>query len=231
MIWYLFLKKHNLANGEGNKDGENNNHSMNFGVEGDTEDKNILQSRKQMMKNFILTLFISQGVPMLLAGDEFARTQQGNNNAYCQDNEISWVDWSLLDKNHDLYDFTRKMIALRKRHKVLARSTFFKDGKGITWYGEHGKGVDWSAKAKLLAFMLDGEHIGGEMVVSTENKSLFIMLNASDKRVFIDIPDIGRDWIRMVDTSLDSPDDIFASPEARGITLVILVAKYRVRPG
>ena len=125
-----FSQKHNLANGEGNKDGENNNHSMNFGVEGDTEDKNILQSRKQMMKNFILTLFISQGVPMLLAGDEFARTQQGNNNAYCQDNEISWVDWSLLDKNHDLYDFTRKMIALRKRHKVLARSTFFKDRKG-----------------------------------------------------------------------------------------------------
>ena len=225
-----YSKKHNLANGEENNDGENNNHSINFGIEGHTEDQNILQSRKQMMKNFILTLFISQGVPMLLAGDEFARTQQGNNNAYCQDNEISWVDWSLLEKNRDLYDFTRKMIAFRKRHKVLTRSTFFKDGKGITWYGEHGNEVDWSEGAKFLAFRLDGEHIGGAEKGEGKDKSLFIMLNASDRRVFVDIPDIGRDWIRMVDTSLDSPGDIFASPE-EGVYVGKSCEKYRVRPG
>ncbi len=224
-----YTQKHNLANGENNMDGENNNHSMNFGVEGDTDNEEVNSIRYQMLKNFILTLFISQGVPMLLAGDEFGRTQQGNNNAYCQDNEISWVDWSLLAKNKDIYDFTRKMIAFRKRHPVLARSTFFKDGKGITWYGAHGKGADWSASSKLLAFMLDGECINQCNQNCKCSKSLFVMLNASESRAYIDIPDVGRDWVRMVDTSLASPNDIFEKPD-QGVFVGRSCTKYRVRP-
>ncbi len=224
-----YKEKHNLANGENNMDGENNNHSMNFGVEGDTDNEEVRSIRYQMLKNFILTLFISQGVPMLLAGDEFGRTQQGNNNAYCQDNEISWVDWDLLQENKDIYDFTRKMILFRKRHPVLTRSTFFRNGKGITWYGAHGKGADWSASSKLLTFMLDGECINQCTKNCNCSKSLFVMLNAAESRAYIDIPDIGRDWVRMVDTSLASPNDIFESPD-QGVFVGRSCIKYRVRP-
>lgn len=225
-----YSQKHNLANGEENGDGENNNHSQNFGVEGETDDQDIVCLRKQMIKNFILTLFISQGVPMLLAGDEFGRTQQGNNNAYCQDNEISWVNWDLLHKNSDLHRFTKMMIEFRKRHPVLTQSTFFKNGKGITWHGEHGKGADWSAAAKTLVFELDGGCIDGcSKKIGAVSKSLFIMLNASKERVYIDVPDVGKEWVRVVDTSLESPEDIL-NFDKQGVYVGYSCRKYRVRP-
>lgn len=116
--------KHNLANGEGNRDGCNENYSWNCGVEGETHDPEILGLRKRQAKNLMATLMLSQGVPMILAGDEFLRTQRGNNNAWCQDNEISWVDWTLQEKNKDFLRFVREMIQLRKRHPVLRRRRF-----------------------------------------------------------------------------------------------------------
>jgi glycogen operon protein len=120
-----YNRKHNLENGEDNRDGWDGNNSWNCGVEGPTQDPRVLEIRKRQAKNMMATLMLSQGVPMILAGDEFLRTQQGNNNAWCQDNEISWVDWSLKDKNADFLRFVREMIHFRKRHPVLRRRNFF----------------------------------------------------------------------------------------------------------
>src|SRR5262249_48445701 len=122
-LWDLvsYNRKHNEANGEDNRDGANDNHSWNCGVEGPTDDPEVLGLRRRQAKNLVATLLLSQGVPMLLAGDEFLRTQGGNNNAWCQDNETSWVNWELGVKNADFQRFVREMIALRKRHPVLRR--------------------------------------------------------------------------------------------------------------
>ncbi len=148
--------KHNEANSEGNRDGENHNDSVNFGVEGPTDDPAVRARRLQQQKNLLATLFLSQGVPMLLAGDELGRTQQGSNNAYCQDNDISWVDWTLLEKNIELFEFTRKLIALRRKHPALRRKKFF-TGKGdIEWIGPGGGGPDWEHGRAL------GMHLRGQ---------------------------------------------------------------------
>lgn len=194
-----FERKHNSANGEENRDGENNNHSFNFGVEGPTGDAQITRRRKVMMKNMLGTLLLSQGVPMILGGDEFARTQKGNNNAYCQDNDISWVDWSLTEGNSDLIRFTRLMIKLRKMLPSLRRREFFKNGKGISWHGQRCGHADWSDEARSLAFMLDPVDDCGH---------LYVMLNASEDKQGFEIPDVGRDWILYADTHRDSPDDV-----------------------
>src|SRR5262249_31216641 len=120
-----FNEKHNLANGEENRDGSNENYSWNCGVEGETTDPAVLAIRQRQVKNLVTTLMLSQGAPMLLAGDEFLRTQKGNNNAWCQDNEISWVNWQLAETNKDFLRFTRELIWLRKRHPCLRRRRFF----------------------------------------------------------------------------------------------------------
>jgi glycogen operon protein len=120
-----YNEKHNDANGEQGRDGENSNNSWNCGAEGETTDPDVLALRQRQTKNMMTTLMLSQGVPILLAGDEFLRTQKGNNNAWCQDNEISWVDWKLADKNKDFLRFVRELIQLRKRHPALRRRRFF----------------------------------------------------------------------------------------------------------
>ena len=119
---YSYNSKHNEANGWNNTDGENNNNSWNCGVEGDTDNESILKLRTKMIKNACAVLLASQGTPMLLAGDEFGNTQFGNNNPYCQDNEISWLDWTLLDKNKEIFNFFKNMIKFRKSHPVLRDS-------------------------------------------------------------------------------------------------------------
>jgi glycogen operon protein len=120
-----YNQKHNLANGENNRDGDNQNFSDNMGIEGPSDDPAIERRRIKRIKNFLATLMLSQGVPMLLAGDEFRRTQQGNNNAYAQDNEISWLNWSFKQKHAEIYRFARKMIAFRKHHPIFYGSRFF----------------------------------------------------------------------------------------------------------
>src|SRR5206468_3739854 len=130
--------KHNEANGEGNRDGQDENFSWNCGEEGPTDDPKILELRRRQAKNHMATLMLSQGVPMLLAGDEFLRTQKGNNNAWCQDNPVSWVDWRLAETNADFLRFVREMIALRKRHPALRRRGFFHGGAkrpDVAWHG------------------------------------------------------------------------------------------------
>ena len=132
-----YRHKHNEANGENNHDGTDANFSENYGAEGETTDAGIESMRKRQIKNFLLTLLISRGVPMLLGGDEFRRTQGGNNNAYCQDNETSWYDWSYLEQHREIFRFTRGMIAFRRAHPILSKEQFYTDAE-IHWFGPQG---------------------------------------------------------------------------------------------
>lgn len=186
-----YYEKHNEANGEGNRDGDNHNHSANYGVEGPTDDPKILALRKRQVKNLIATLMCSQGVPMLLAGDEFFRTQQGNNNAYCQDNPLSWVDWTLAEKHDDLLAFTKAAIAFRKAHPSLRRRAFLKggapetDGADIHWIGADGHVPNWDS-TEAFGCLLNGSR---QYTGADEDKDhLLLLFNAHDHEVSFKIP-------------------------------------------
>jgi isoamylase len=193
-----FADKHNLANGEQNRDGTNDNLSANYGVEGPTEDPYIESLRKRQIRNFLLTLLISRGVPMLLGGDEFRRTQGGNNNAYCQDNETSWYDWGHLQRHSDIHQFVKHMIALRQAHPILAREQFYA-ATDITWFGPGQSPPNWSdPRAQAVACHI---HDGAA-------ESVFLMFNASNERVTFHAPaapDQGRWWRLAMDTSREEP--------------------------
>jgi len=169
-------------------------------VEGPSQDSGVEGMRIRLMKNFLLTLFISRGVPMLLGGDEFRRTQRGNNNAYCQDNEVSWFDWSLLECYKEIHRFTRGMIAFRRAHPVLRRETFYTD-QDIKWFGPNGATPDWAdQRQKSLACLIMGE---------TE-PDLLLLFNADTRSVDFSIPALpaGKIWRLAVDTSRTAPDDL-----------------------
>ena len=200
-----YKKKHNEDNGEENRDGERNNNSMNFGVEGPTDDKTINHKRRQQMKNFIATLLLSQGVPMILAGDEFRRTQKGNNNPYCQDNEISWVNWEMAEQHADMLRFTRLLIAFRKRHHSLRREHFFGYGPGIRWLGDKADKPDWSEKACWLGFLLEGHK-----AAQVADNDIIVLLNASDQVRHFEVPKSDKKWRRVIDTARPAPEDIYA---------------------
>src|SRR3954462_13409140 len=161
--------KHNEANLENNQDGANDNRSWNCGAEGPTDDEGVNALRARQTRNFLATLLLSQGTPMLLGGDEFGRTQQGNNNSWCQDSEISWFDWSLLESNKDLHEFTRKLIALRRAHAVFRRRQFLYgkelEGSGLpdaAWFrsdGERMTDEDWGSSPAVVGVFLNGEEI------------------------------------------------------------------------
>jgi glycogen operon protein len=199
-----YSHKHNWANGEQNRDGWDDNLSYNCGHEGPAHDHNVLVLRQRQMRNFLTMMFLSQGVPFLTHGDEFGRTQHGNNNAYCQDNELSWVDWNLAEKNHDLLRFTRLMIALRKRHFTLSRDQFT---SRVTWHGPRLLDPDFGAAGRTLAFHVHGRH--GE-------SAFYVIFNAHwEHRTFqVPHPDGGSRWRRLVDTSLPSPHDIVEERDA-----------------
>ena len=150
-----YERKHNEANGEQNRDGENYNYNTCFGCEGPTEDSVVRARRLKQQKNLLATLLLSRGVPMLTAGDEFGRTQSGNNNAYCQDNGTAWVDWSLLEKNRELFEFVQTLIGLRKKYSVLCSGKFYSDKGEVDWIGPEGLAVDWKNDRAL------GMHIRG----------------------------------------------------------------------
>jgi isoamylase len=211
-----YEKKHNEANLENNNDGTNSNFSYNFGVEGPTSDKVINEKRARQKRNLIATLFLSQGIPMLLAGDENGRTQKGNNNAYCQDNEISWVDWNLDKYKTELLEFTRFMIDFRKKHPILTRGAFF-DGKivkengfkDITWFRKDGIEMtdgDWLQEdIHTLGMIKAGDNlrrIKKEKKPKYDN-TLLILLNAETEEIEFTIPANGVStlWEPVVDTS------------------------------
>jgi isoamylase len=160
--------KHNEANGENNQDGDNNNQSWNCGVEGQTDDPKIVALRRKQRRNFLTTLFLSQGVPMLLGGDEIGRTQQGNNNAYCQDNEISWLNWECDENQNQILEFTKRLIQLRKNHPVFRRPKFFQgrrvrgsEIKDVMWFNPGGNEMseeEWSSPfVRCLGMLLSGD--------------------------------------------------------------------------
>ncbi|MBN2475190.1 MAG: glycogen debranching protein GlgX [Pirellulales bacterium] len=223
-----YQKKQNWGNGEDNHDGCSYNISWNCGEDGPTDDPEIDALRDRQMKNFLSILLISQGVPFLSHGDEFARTQQGNNNAYCQDNEISWVDWSLAEKNADLLRFARMMIALRKQYFALNREEFI---NRISWHGTQIGDPDWTGKSRTLAFQLHGWH---------RQPDLYVMFNAHwDWQHFRLPPHEGQwQWRRLADTGLVSPNDITGEDDAVPLTpadhyhmgprsTVILISPFR----
>jgi glycogen operon protein len=200
-------KKHNNPNGEHNRDGRDDNWSWNTGIEGATDDPRILRLREQRARNFMALLLLSQGVPMLTAGDEVLRTQRGNNNAYCQDNDVSWVDWSFTPAARAMLRFTRELIALRKRHPSLRRARFLNGhspgtAAEIQWYGETLEAPDWQdAGASVLCFTLAG--------AEPQEPALHVMLNMSVTGRSLPLPDaVARNWRRIVDTTYVAPDDV-----------------------
>ncbi|MFM7152070.1 MAG: glycogen debranching protein GlgX, partial [Gemmataceae bacterium] len=203
-LWDLvsYTRKNNRANGENNRDGMDENFSMNCGQEGPSSDPNVLALRHRQVRNLFATLMLSQGVPMILAGDEFLRTQQGNNNAWCQDNDISWLNWDLAHRNGDFLRFAREMIALRKRHPALRRRTFLQPGH-IVWHGLEPYKPDFSGRN--LACVLDGRHTEREL-----DQDFYMAFNAMGEQASFNIPPSpqGRPWRRVVDTALPSPQDI-----------------------
>ncbi len=205
-----YSRKHNEANGEDNRDGDNHNLSMNFGVEGPSDDPQVDRLRVRQLKSMLTTLLLSQGVPMLLAGDEFRRSQRGNNNAYCQDNEISWLDWDLAGSNNYLVEFTRRLIALRKAHPVFRRSSFFtgtdRDGDGradIEWYEAAGGPVRWSVSRPCLACRLDGS--AAETGAGRDDRDFYLMFNSGRRSHLFHLPEPGdgRSWRPVLDTAAE----------------------------
>jgi isoamylase len=176
-----YSRKHNWDNGEGNRDGSDDNLSINCGVEGETDAQWVKALRLRMQKNYLATLFLSLGVPMLLGGDEFGRTQGGNNNAYCQDNEVSWFDWGLLEKNKELFEFTKAMVAFRKAQPALTRVLYFEsDTDDVHWFGTDGQAIDWSGPGTLLAYKIGAGLNGGN--------ALFVAFNNSEQAASFTIP-------------------------------------------
>ncbi|MGV0693821.1 glycogen debranching protein GlgX [Mycobacterium paraintracellulare] len=212
-----YNEKHNMANGEDNRDGESHNRSWNCGVEGPTDDPDITELRYRQMRNFWATLMVSQGTPMIAHGDELGRTQNGNNNVYCQDSELSWMDWSLVDKNSDLLAFARKVTALRKQHPVFRRRRFFEgepirsgdEVRDIAWLNPSSREMtheDWGESFhKCVAVFLNGDAITapnarGERVV---DDSFLLCFNAGDDPVEFSMPpdDYAQEWTVELDTN------------------------------
>ncbi|MDF3289827.1 MULTISPECIES: glycogen debranching protein GlgX [Streptomyces] len=210
--------KHNEANGEGNRDGESHNRSWNCGVEGPTDDREVLALRARQQRNFLATLMLSQGVPMLSHGDELGRTQHGNNNAYCQDNELSWVDWSAVAEGSAMLEFTRELIAFRRNHPVFRRRRFFQgiavrgggDGlSDIAWFTPAGREMtdeDWDAGfAKSLTVFLNGQAISepdprGRRI---QDDSFLLLFNAHHEPLTFTVPlGLGAWWSVAVDTAI-----------------------------
>jgi glycogen operon protein len=241
-----YNEKHNDANGEGNRDGSNDNISWNHGVEGETEDAHINTLRRQQMRNFLATLLTSQGVPMILGGDEIGRTQRGNNNAYCQDNELSWFDWNLEPWQQDLLRFTRALIRLRTEQPALRRRRFLQgrriqgsDVHDIAWFLPEGEQItegQWQEGWRRCF----GLRLAGDAIEEVDERghqitgdTLMILFNAGDQDVPFTLPATrrGRHWRRYIDTSMGRPANEQASQpsvyhlHARSMAVLRLAAR------
>jgi glycogen operon protein len=237
-----YNEKHNEANGENNQDGANDNHSWNMGAEGPTDDPAIIRIRERQKRNLLATLLFSQGVPMLCGGDELGRTQRGNNNAYCQDNDISWYDWNLDERKRKLLEFTRQLIEFRKAHPNLRRRKFFQDrevyhssSKDIAWYRTDGQemtqeqwNTDWM---RSLAVLFNGKTLGetNDLGEPIEDCSFLVLLNSSAESVTYTLPQspLNLGWKQVMNTNdLDDPfseHQMDGSLEVAGRSVVLLV--------
>lgn len=197
--------KHNEENGEQNRDGSDDNLSYNHGFEGECVNPKIEATRIRKIKTFLMYLFVSQGVPMLLAGDEMRRTQNGNNNAYCQDCDLSWINWNLANKNKNLIRFTSCLIKLRKEHKAFRATSFNGESKNgfapaLVWYNEAGKNPDWEKMNRFIGFKLS----------AAGDTEFYIATNMDIYDLTVTLPPLpdGKKWYRVLDTVFDSPEDI-----------------------
>jgi isoamylase len=239
--------KHNEANGEDNKDGDNNNHSWNHGAEGPTDDEDINELRARQRKNLLTTLLLAQGVPMICGGDEFARTQQGNNNAYCQDSEISWFNWDLSDEQKQQLEFTKKLIAFRREHPVFRRPKFLQgrrirgsEIKDVMWFNTGGNEMseeEWTSPfMRALAMLLSGDSVD---VLNFEGDPLrddtfLLLINAHYEPLEFVLPgQENLEWQVVIDTAdaagfvrdpkkFSSTDDV--EVEGRGTVLLRLIS-------
>ena len=221
-----YNEKHNEANGENNRDGHNDNISWNHGVEGPTDDLAIIKLRNQQIKNFLAVTLLSYGTPMLLMGDEVKRTQLGNNNAYCQDNELNWFDWSLLEKNREIYRFVQLLIEIRLHRDVSIEDpglslNEFLEAKKVIWHGIQLDQPDWSPHSRSIAFTI---------WTYSEDYVLHFMFNSFHEDLEFEIPDRENtadvNWRLMIDTALPTPHDINKYREAQ----VIDDTTYMVKP-
>jgi isoamylase len=226
-----YNEKHNEANGEDNRDGSDDNRSWNCGVEGETDDPEVLQLRERQQRNFLATLLLSQGTPMLLGGDEISRTQRGNNNAWCQDNEISWYDWSFTDGAGRLRDFTKRLIALRRAHPVFRRESFlegqtdedFTELPDAWWFRVDGRKMtahDWQEGEPVLGLFLNGQRIPypgphGEQI--TDDSFLLLFNATGEERIFhLPHPRLGERWLLELATHDPDAEPGSAEYPARG---------------
>jgi isoamylase len=207
--------KHNEANGEDNRDGGNYNISFNHGEEGASFNQEIITLRKRQVKNFLATLMLSLGTPMILGGDEFLRTQGGNNNAYCQNNEISWFDWKLKNINSEHFTFIKRLIKFRRMHPAFHRPEFYigKDSNfnaipDITWYNINGKTPDWEDMNQCLAYRLDGTE--ADIDADKDDNDFYLMFNGSlkDQNFKLCNPPVDTHWFMAIDTALGEGEDI-----------------------
>jgi isoamylase len=207
-----YNEKHNEANGEDNRDGHSDNRSWNHGVEGATDDPEICAVRDRQKRNLLATLLLAQGTPMLLAGDEFGRTQQGNNNAYCQDNKISWIDWHIAEGGSELAEFVRKLIALRKSFPILRRSRFLTgeynadlDVKDVSWLTPNATDIeDWhDGNARCFGMLIDGRAQATGIKRPAMDATALLVLNAHHDVVNFRLPEVvgGNVWRCLVDTN------------------------------
>jgi len=208
-----YNRKHNEANGEGNRDGDNHNISYNYGIEGPTRRRPILRLRQRQIKNMLATLLLSQGTPMLLSGDECRRTQRGNNNAYCQDNAISWFDWQLVDENQEMVRFTQALIEFRKQQPTVRRPEFLtgrsspgQELADVSWFGPGGQKVDWNSHERSLTCLFGTVGIGDPAA-----RHVMILVHAGPERINFVLPQTARriPWRLFIDTSADAPGDIY----------------------
>jgi glycogen operon protein len=236
-----YNEKHNEANGEGNRDGARDNLSWNCGVEGQTDDAGIMRLRARQMKNALAILMISRGVPMLLMGDEVARTQQGNNNPYCHDSPLTWLDWSLGERSAEHFRFARELIKFRKRQALL-RFPLHEDASAsgqyleVSWHGRLAWQPDWSYGCRTLAFMLRGTS------GSRAGDVLYVALNMDERTQSFGLPapPAGRRWHVVLNTGMESPEDIWSEGDEPPVAdcryilvadraVVVLVALPRAR--
>ncbi|MFH6781625.1 MULTISPECIES: glycogen debranching protein GlgX [Methylobacterium] len=217
-----YNEKHNAANGEDNRDGHSHNLSYNYGAEGPTDDPEIRAVRMRQMRNLLATLLLSRGTPMLLAGDEFARTQKGNNNAYCQDNEISWIDWAAIgEEERDLAEFTQRLLILRKSLPMLSRGRFLTGAfdadlgvKDVSWLTPSGTEMNpenWNdGGARSLTVVLDGRAQSSGIHRRGGEATLMLLFNAYHDVVEFTLPEVvgGDAWMRVLDTNLPDTQDL-----------------------
>ena len=233
--------KHNDASGEKNQDGSSDNRSWNCGLEGPTDDADISSLRGRQLRNFLATLLLSQGTPLVLAGDEFGRTQQGNNNAYCQDNEISWVNWDIGKKGGSLIRFVQKLTALRREYPILRRKRFLTGkyveevgAKDITWINANGAEMSqeqWGDSGTACFGMLpDGKAQATGIRKSSKDATLLLILNSHSDVVEFNLPEYstGGHWVLLTDTNQPDADKAAFKPKqkyavtARSLLLFVL---------